>query len=47
MNLGVLKIGGMVLTVIGGIASVAGGMLDQKIMSAEIAKQVAEAMAKK
>lgn len=47
MNLNVLKIVSTGLTVVGGIVSVVANVVDQKTMSAEVAKQVAEALAKK
>jgi len=47
MNLNVLKIVSTGLTVVGGIVSVVANMVDQKTMSAEVAKQVAEALSKK
>ena len=47
MNLGALKAISMGLTVISGAVSIVAGMVDQKTMSAEVAKQVAEALAKK
>lgn len=46
MNLGVLKVVSMGLTVVSGIVSIAAGMVDQKTMTAEVAKQVAEEVAK-
>jgi hypothetical protein len=47
MNLKVLKLISMGLTVLGGAVGVVAGVVDQKTMSAEVAKQVAEALAKK
>ena len=47
MNLNVLKIVSTGLTVVGGIVSVVASVVDQKTMSAEVAKQVAEALSKK
>lgn len=47
MNLGVLKIISTGLTVLGGVVSIVAGVVDQKTMSAEVAKQVAEAVTKK
>ena len=47
MNLNVLKIVSTGLTVVGGIISVVASVVDQKTMSAEVAKQVAEALSKK
>ena len=41
MNLGVLKIVSTVLTITGGVVSVVAGIVDQKTMVAEVAKQVA------
>lgn len=46
MNLNVLKIVSTGLTVVGGIVSVVANVVDQKTMSAEVAKQVAEALKK-
>lgn len=46
MNLNVLKIVSTVLTVAGGAIGIAAGVVDQKVMTAEVAKQVAEAMTK-
>ena len=47
MNLGVLKLVSTGLTIVGAVVSVAVGVVDQKTMSAEVAKQVAEALGKK
>ena len=47
MNLKVLKAVGTGLTIVGGVVSIVGGIFDQKIMVAEVAKQVAEALSKK
>lgn len=47
MNLNVLKIVSTGLTIVGGVVSIIAGVADQKLMSAEVAKQVAEAVAKK
>lgn len=47
MNLGVLKVVSTALTLVGGAVSIVAGIVDQKTMAAEVAKQVAEAMAKK
>lgn len=46
MNLNVLKIVSTGLTIIGGAVSIVAGLVDQKTMSAEVAKQVAEALKK-
>lgn len=47
MNLKVLKLTGLGLTVVGGVIGVLTGIVDQKTMSAEVAKQIAEALGKK
>ena len=47
MNLNVLKIVSTGLTIVGGAVTVIAGIVDQKTMSAEVAKQVAEALSKK
>lgn len=47
MNLNALKIISTGLTLVSGVVSIVAGMVDQKTMSAEVAKQVAEALAKK
>lgn len=47
MNLKVLKLVSTGLTIVGGAVGVIAGIVDQKTMSAEVAKQVAEALAKK
>ena len=47
MNLNVLKIVSTGLTIVGGAVSIIAGIADQKLMSAEVAKQVAEALSKK
>jgi hypothetical protein len=47
MNLKVLKLVSTGLTIVGGVVGVVAGIVDQKTMSAEVAKQVAEALAKK
>lgn len=46
MNLNVLKIVSTGLTLVGAAVSVAAGIVDQKTMSAEVAKQVAESLKK-
>ena len=46
MGLNVWKLVGLGLTVVGGIVGIASGFVDQKTMSAEVAKQVAEALKK-
>ena len=43
----VLKVVSTVLTVAGGAIGIIAGLVDQKVMTAEVAKQVAEALAKK
>lgn len=47
MNLKVLKLISTGLTLVGGAVSIIAGVVDQKTMSAEVAKQVAEALSKK
>ena len=47
MNLKALKLVGTGLTIVGGVVGVIAGIVDQKTMSAEVAKQIAEALAKK
>lgn len=47
MNLNVLKLVSTGLTLVGAAVSVVAGLVDQKTMSAEVAKQVAEALSKK
>lgn len=47
MNLKVLKLISTGLTIAGGVVTIVTGVVDQKTMSAEIAKQVAEALSKK
>lgn len=47
MNLNVLKIVSTGLTLVGGAVSIVAGIVDQKTMTAEVAKQVAEALSKK
>lgn len=46
MDLKVLKLVGTGLTILGGAVGIIAGLVDQKTMSAEVAKQVAEALAK-
>ena len=46
MNLNVLKAIGTGLTIVAGAVTVVAGIVDQKTMSAEVAKQVAEALKK-
>ena len=46
MNLGLLKIISTGLTLVGGAVSIVAGIVDQKTMTAEVAKQVAEALSK-
>ena len=47
MNLKLLKLISTGLTIAGGAVSIVAGIVDQKTLSAEVAKQVAEALAKK
>lgn len=47
MNLKALKLIGTGFTIVGGVIGIVGGVLDQKIMVAEVTKQVAEALSKK
>lgn len=46
MNLKALKLVSTGLTIVGGVVGVITGLVDQKTMSAEVAKQVAEALKK-
>lgn len=46
MNLNTLKLISTGLTLVGAAVSVVAGVVDQKTMSAEVAKQVAEALKK-
>lgn len=47
MNLKVLKYVATGLTLLGGAVGVVAGVVDQRLMVAEVAKQVAEAVTKK
>lgn len=47
MNLKVLKAVSTLLTVSGAAVGMIAGIVDQKVMTAEVAKQVAEALSKK
>ena len=46
MRPGVLKIISATLTIVGGGVGILAGFVDQKLMTAEVAKQVGEAFAK-
>lgn len=47
MKLNVLKAISTGLTIVGGVVGIIAGIADQKLMVAEVAKQVAEEFAKK
>lgn len=51
INMNVLKIGGIVLTVLGGIAGIGGDLISKKLrdetIKEEVAKQIAELTTKK